>query len=316
MIDCKCFDTITYILLGQHQLGSLLVDDRPITNAVKYRLVSGVVWTNRTMVSSNTDTNRTGVLAVVDIDQVKTFSRYVRKVIGVKFTRVWKVTRVNSINSGLTLLSSRITWLYQTTYVKIDVQQVYAEVTLAVGSQSVRHALEDSEPIADLQGSKNKKWKYEWLLPLCGPVVTEHRLCWGRRNEISGGTGDIREYPPLQVRNDSHLQKSGVNRPGIEPGSSRWEASRLTAQPPHRWDRGSVIDRLLVFPHRRTGFDSRWGPFRISASGNRAARRCRWSAGFLKDLPFPSSLHSGAAPHSPHFILIVPQDLDFKRAQI
>ncbi|KAJ8865708.1 hypothetical protein PR048_033228 [Dryococelus australis] len=37
-------------------------------NAVKYRVVPGMVWTNRTMVSSNTDTNRTGVLAVVDID--------------------------------------------------------------------------------------------------------------------------------------------------------------------------------------------------------------------------------------------------------
>ncbi|KAJ8868490.1 hypothetical protein PR048_030018 [Dryococelus australis] len=48
-------------------LGSPLVDDRPIMNAVKYRVVSGVVWTNRTMVSSNTDTNRTGVLAVVGI---------------------------------------------------------------------------------------------------------------------------------------------------------------------------------------------------------------------------------------------------------
>ncbi|KAJ8866876.1 hypothetical protein PR048_032738 [Dryococelus australis] len=48
-------------------LGSLLVDDRPIINAAKYMVVSGVVWTNRTMVSSNTNTNRTGVLAVVDI---------------------------------------------------------------------------------------------------------------------------------------------------------------------------------------------------------------------------------------------------------
>ncbi|KAJ8881959.1 hypothetical protein PR048_018446 [Dryococelus australis] len=48
-------------------LGSPLVDDRPIMNAVKYRVVSGVVWTNRTMASSNTDTNRTSVLAVVDI---------------------------------------------------------------------------------------------------------------------------------------------------------------------------------------------------------------------------------------------------------
>ncbi|KAJ8865892.1 hypothetical protein PR048_033415 [Dryococelus australis] len=40
--------------------------NRLILNAVKYRVVSGVVWTNRTRVSSNADTNRTSVLAVVD----------------------------------------------------------------------------------------------------------------------------------------------------------------------------------------------------------------------------------------------------------
>ncbi|KAJ8896039.1 hypothetical protein PR048_001380 [Dryococelus australis] len=34
-----------------------------------------------------------------------------------------------------------------------------------------------------------------------------------------------------------------------------------------------------------------------SAGGNRAGR-CRWSAGFLGDLPFPTPLHSGAAPCS------------------
>ncbi|KAJ8866002.1 hypothetical protein PR048_033526 [Dryococelus australis] len=48
------------------ELGSPLVDDLPIMNAVKYRAVSGVVWTNRAMARSNTDTYRTGVLAVVD----------------------------------------------------------------------------------------------------------------------------------------------------------------------------------------------------------------------------------------------------------
>ncbi|KAJ8881287.1 hypothetical protein PR048_017766 [Dryococelus australis] len=37
----------------------------------------------------------------------------------------------------------------------------------------------------------------------------------------------------------------------------------------------------------------------IFACGNRAGR-CRWSAGFLDDLPFPQSFHSGAAPHSHH----------------
>ncbi|KAJ8869179.1 hypothetical protein PR048_030749 [Dryococelus australis] len=36
---------------GHYQLGSPLVDDRPIMIAVKYKVVSGVVWTNRKMVS-------------------------------------------------------------------------------------------------------------------------------------------------------------------------------------------------------------------------------------------------------------------------
>ncbi|KAJ8872400.1 hypothetical protein PR048_026004 [Dryococelus australis] len=66
----------TDIRLGQYKLGSPLVDDRAIMNAVKYRAVSGGVWTNRTMVSSNTDTNRTGVLAVVDINLICTVQRY------------------------------------------------------------------------------------------------------------------------------------------------------------------------------------------------------------------------------------------------
>ncbi|KAJ8891047.1 hypothetical protein PR048_010556 [Dryococelus australis] len=50
-----------------YQLGSPLVDDRPIMNAVKYTVVFSVIWTNKTMVCSNTDTNRTNYLAVVDI---------------------------------------------------------------------------------------------------------------------------------------------------------------------------------------------------------------------------------------------------------
>ncbi|KAJ8872685.1 hypothetical protein PR048_026298 [Dryococelus australis] len=49
------------------------------------------------------------------------------------------------------------------------------------------------------------------------------------------GKRDILEKTRLPngiVRHDSHLRKSGVNRSGIEPGSLRWEASSLTAQPP------------------------------------------------------------------------------------
>ncbi|KAJ8866292.1 hypothetical protein PR048_032135 [Dryococelus australis] len=50
---------INDILLGQNQLDCQLVDDRPVMNAIKYRVGSGVVWTNRTMLSSSTNTNRT-----------------------------------------------------------------------------------------------------------------------------------------------------------------------------------------------------------------------------------------------------------------
>ncbi|KAJ8872261.1 hypothetical protein PR048_025863 [Dryococelus australis] len=55
-----------------------------------------------------------------------------------------------------------------------------------------------------------------------------------RRNDGPEETGDPRENPPTSgiVQHDSHLRKSGVNRPRIEAGSPWWEASVLTAQPP------------------------------------------------------------------------------------
>ncbi|KAJ8865954.1 hypothetical protein PR048_033478 [Dryococelus australis] len=65
---------------------------------------------------------------------------------------------------------------------------------------------------------------------------------------------------------------------------------------------------------RRTGFDSRWGRCHILACGNRV-RRCRWSAGFLGDIPFPPPLYSGAAPYSPQFTLIEYKDFYVKRRQ-
>ncbi|KAJ8897348.1 hypothetical protein PR048_002694 [Dryococelus australis] len=50
------------------------------------------------------------------------------------------------------------------------------------------------------------------------------------------------------------------------------------------------------------GLDSRRDRFQVFACGNRAGR-CRWSPGFLGDLPFPP-------PYSPRFNLIGSQDLD------
>ncbi|KAJ8871612.1 hypothetical protein PR048_027939 [Dryococelus australis] len=54
------------------------------------------------------------------------------------------------------------------------------------------------------------------------------------QNASAGETEDPRENPPTSgiVLHDSCLRKSGVTRPGIEPGLSWWEASSLTTTPP------------------------------------------------------------------------------------
>ncbi|KAJ8897078.1 hypothetical protein PR048_002424 [Dryococelus australis] len=68
--------------------------------------------------------------------------------------------------------------------------------------------------------------------------------CW---NEGAGETGYPRDNPLTReiVRCESHLRKSGVNRPGIEPGLPWWEASSLTAQPPCP----PFTERLLLNVH-------------------------------------------------------------------
>ncbi|KAJ8870625.1 hypothetical protein PR048_029648 [Dryococelus australis] len=43
----------------------------------------------------------------------------------------------------------------------IEVKHVYTEVDFAIGSPFIRHALDDSEPITDLQG--NKSWGEAWI---------------------------------------------------------------------------------------------------------------------------------------------------------
>ncbi|KAJ8869500.1 hypothetical protein PR048_028491 [Dryococelus australis] len=74
-----------------------------------------------------------------------------------------------------------------------------------------------------------------------------------------------------------------------------------------RWCSGQTT-RLTP---RLTVIDCRWGRSRIFACGNRA-ERCRWSAGFLGDLPFPPPLHSRVALYSSHFALFGFQSLDIK----
>ncbi|KAJ8883188.1 hypothetical protein PR048_015028 [Dryococelus australis] len=61
----------------------------------------------------------------------------------------------------------------------------------------------------------------------------------------------------------------------------------------------AVAERLACSPlNKAIRVQSPAGSLRIIACGNRAGR-CRWSAGFLGDLPFPPPLHYDAAPYSP-----------------
>ncbi|KAJ8873818.1 hypothetical protein PR048_024654 [Dryococelus australis] len=102
---------------------------------------------------------------------------------------------------------------------KIDVKHVYTEVDFAIGSQFVRHALDDSEPIADLQGNNKRvpccqdtfgcKYFYSvkstWLgqnqlaVPLAGDQPIRNVVVYGRRarrhanqNESRDTTGETR----------------------------------------------------------------------------------------------------------------------------
>ncbi|KAJ8871406.1 hypothetical protein PR048_027723 [Dryococelus australis] len=65
-----------------------------------------------------------------------------------------------------------------------------------------------------------------------------------RQNARAEEADDTREYPPTNgiLRHDSHMRRSGVTQPGIEPRSPWWEASWLTAQQPGR---GGVVVRRL-----------------------------------------------------------------------
>ncbi|KAJ8881598.1 hypothetical protein PR048_018084 [Dryococelus australis] len=119
------------------------------------------------------------------------------------------------------------------------------------------------------------------------------------------------------------LLVSNLGEPGLIPSEACENRARsvLTAacSPRHRVGDSPLPSALpspssaagCAVPSGRTGSLTevkRVTKYRRFASGNRAGR-CRWSAGFLGDLPFPPSLHSGAAPFSPHFTLIDSQDL-------
>ncbi|KAJ8875285.1 hypothetical protein PR048_023180 [Dryococelus australis] len=104
-------------------------------------------------------------------------------------------------------------------------------------------------------------------------------------------------------------EDSGEDPAGNRTRFAQVVESSLTTTPPRTrlWFVSSqlscqlenVAERLACSPPTKPiRVQSPAGSLRIFARGNRAGR-CRWSAGFLGDLPFPPAFHSGAATNSP-----------------
>ncbi|KAJ8869349.1 hypothetical protein PR048_030924 [Dryococelus australis] len=129
---------------------------------------------------------------------------------------------------------------------KIDFKRVYTEVNFAIGPKFIMHALDDSEPIADLQGSKKRQPN---MSNKC--MLSHFGFINGLREQHVGVAGDY---------------------------SSRPESSTVaTSRDDRLTGRGGVTARALS---SSTNANRARLPAKGFARGNRAGR-CRWSAGFL-----------------------------------
>ncbi|KAJ8867540.1 hypothetical protein PR048_031342 [Dryococelus australis] len=93
------------------------------------------------------------------------------------------------------------------------------------------------------------------------------------------------------VRDEVHFEPLYLVVRNLDPRSA---AIALIGK--RRRGRGGVVVRLLASRLSEPGSIPGGVAPRFSHVGN-CAKRCRWSAGFLEDLPFPPPLHSGAAPY-------------------
>ncbi|KAJ8881144.1 hypothetical protein PR048_017617 [Dryococelus australis] len=102
----------------------------------------------------------------------------------------------------------------------------------------------------------------------------------------------------MRLNGLKELDSQPYRDPFPKPHAANKRMDTPTSKGPPR--RFTPTSRL---PPGRIGFDSRRGRSRTFARGNRAGR-CRWSAGFLRDIQSPQPFSSGTAPYSPHFTLI------------
>ncbi|KAJ8866775.1 hypothetical protein PR048_032636 [Dryococelus australis] len=179
---------------------------------------------------------------------------------------------------------------------KIDVKHVYTEVNFAIGSQFIRHALDDCEPIADLQGSECHTARREnttkqlvvflTLSPRRSPRIV---VLWGYLYVIIKEPGEIFGAVALEI-----LSKHGLaTLPESSPESSR-------TKEPHFYPFEQVWAAV-----------AEWSDYPPPTKANRIRPPAGSLPEFLEvgivpddaaDIPFALSLNSGSSPSSSSFL--------------
>ncbi|KAJ8872618.1 hypothetical protein PR048_026224 [Dryococelus australis] len=128
---------------------------------------------------------------------------------------------------------------------KIDVKHIYSEVTFAIGAEFIKHALDDSEPIEDLQGKKVANT----LLPgtnrvrfLAGSLP--NFLTWGscRTIPLIGGFSrgsPVSSRPCITVLLQTHLASPS---PALKTSMSRATQISSTHFTPETWAVSELAD--------------------------------------------------------------------------
>ncbi|KAJ8869144.1 hypothetical protein PR048_030712 [Dryococelus australis] len=184
---------------------------------------------------------------------------------------------------------------------KIDFKRVYT-VTFAIGSEFIMHALDDSEPTADLQGNKKR-------IPCC-------QVCGNAGAAANEQTSETRLYKGLWS-----LTYRGINT------EARWRNGTFDVCVPvlwltvaRLWGRALILIGYCTLREREVpywldyqGRVRQTGQFTSSGRGGGAVSLLASHHG-EPDLQFPPPppLHSCAAPYTSRSTLIGSQDLDNK----
>ncbi|KAJ8881162.1 hypothetical protein PR048_017635 [Dryococelus australis] len=129
------------------------------------------------------------------------------------------------------------------------------------------------------------------------PVIPWHRICAGA---TPGKLTPRRAPRRAACREDVDDHVALITRSIPVASQPSGEAATVAARRSLA-DRvgATVTERLACSPlSKAVRVQSPAGSIRIFLCRNRAGQ-CRWSAGFLGDLPFPPLFHSGATPYSP-----------------